>query len=79
MDALTLPAAATLAKKAKTPFPGETAEYRQAREALLAEEIEFRRHMTRLAEQRRALPPGPIIAKNYRFKDAGAAPTGILS
>lgn len=25
--------------------------------------------MTRLAEQRRALPPGPAIAKDYRFKD----------
>ncbi|HXR92190.1 MAG TPA: DUF899 family protein [Steroidobacteraceae bacterium] len=77
MDALTLPAAATLAKKAKTPFLGETAEYRQAREALLAEEIEFRRHMTRLAEQRRALPPGPIIAKNYRFRDANGAEIGL--
>lgn len=77
MDALTLAPAATLARKAKTPFPGETAEYRQAREALLAEEIEFRRHMTRLAEQRRALPPGPIIAKNYRFKDANGAEIGL--
>ena len=61
MDAHTLKPAATLAKQAKTPFPGESAEYRKAREALLAEEIEFRRHMTRLAEQRRALPPGPVI------------------
>ena len=73
MDAHTLTPAAELAKKAKTPFPGESAEYRQAREALLAEEIEFRRHMTRLAEQRRALPPGPVVAKIYRFKDANRA------
>ena len=57
MDAHTLKPATTLAKYAKTPFPGESAEYRKAREALLAEEIEFRRHMTRLTEQRRALPP----------------------
>jgi predicted dithiol-disulfide oxidoreductase (DUF899 family) len=77
MDAHTLTPAATLAKKAKTPFPGESAEYRKAREALLAAEIEFRRNMTRLAEQRRALPPGPVIAKNYRFKDANGAEIGL--
>ena len=64
--------ATQLASKAKTPFPGASAEYEAAREALLAEEIEFRRHQTRLAEQRRALPPGPVIEKNYRFKDEQA-------
>ena len=77
MDAHTLAPAATLARTAKTPFAGESAEYRKAREALLAEEIDFRRHMTRLAEQRRALPPGPVIAKNYRFKDANGAESGL--
>ena len=65
--------AAELAAKAKTPFPGESEAYREARQQLLAEEIEFRRHMTRLAEQRRALPPGPVIAKQYRFRDAHGA------
>ena len=70
MDAHTLKPATTLAKHAKTPFPGASAEYLKAREALYAEEIEFRRHMTRLVEQRRALPPGPVIEKDYRFKDA---------
>src|SRR6185436_10887885 len=49
--------------------PGASPEYDAARKALLAEEIELRRHMTRLGEQRRALPPGPVIAKDYRFKD----------
>lgn len=58
-----------LAAHAKTPFPGASPEYEAARRALLQEEIEFRRHMTRLAEQRRALPPGPVIHKDYRFKD----------
>jgi len=57
MDAQTLKPATTLAKHAKTPFPGDSAEYRKAREALVVEEIEFRRHMTQLTEQRRALPP----------------------
>ncbi len=65
-------------KLAKTPFPGETEAYRKAREALLAEEIEFRRHMTRLTEQRRALPPGPVIAKNYRFKDENGLEVGLI-
>jgi predicted dithiol-disulfide oxidoreductase (DUF899 family) len=78
MDAHTLKPATALAKHAKTPFPGGSAEYRKAREALLAEEIEFRRHMTRLTEQRRALPPGPVIEKNYRFKDANGAELGLL-
>jgi hypothetical protein len=41
--------------------------YRVARRALLAEEIEFRRHMARVAAQRRGLPPGPITANDYRF------------
>lgn len=62
-----------LAKKASNAFPGESAAYRKARTALLAEEIEFRRHMTRLAAQRRALPPGPVVKDAYRFKDANGA------
>ena len=78
MDAHALKPATTLAKHAKTPFPSGSTEYRKAREALLVEEIEFRRHMTRLTAQRRALPPGPVIEKNYRFKDANGAELGFL-
>src|SRR3954465_8264742 len=78
MDAHTLKPATQLAKHARTPFPRGSAEYRKAREALLAEEIEFRRHMTRLTEQRRALPLGPVIEKNYRFKDANGADLAML-
>lgn len=74
----TLVPAAQLAAKAKTPFPGESDAYREARRALLEEEIEFRRHMTRLVEQRRALPDGPVIEKDYRFKDANGADIGLL-
>ena len=74
-----LPPATELASKAKTPFPGASAEYSVARKKLLAEEIEFRRHMTRLGEQRRALPPGPIISKDYRFKDEQAIEVGLLN
>ena len=70
--------AGELAGHARTPFPGESDAYRTAREALLAEEIEFRRHMTRLTEQRRALPPGPVIAKDYRFKDEQGFEVGLI-
>jgi predicted dithiol-disulfide oxidoreductase (DUF899 family) len=78
MDAHALKPAATLAKLARTPFAGETPEYSKAREALVAEEIEFRRHMTLLTEQRRSLPPGPVIEKDYRFKDANGSELGLM-
>lgn len=55
-----------LAENCKVRFPNESAEYRRARTALLAEEIELRRHIERVAEQRRALPPGGAV-KDYRF------------
>src|SRR5262249_32130101 len=49
-------------------FPNESAEYRAARTALLAEEIELRRHLERVAAQRRALPPGGEVIGDYRFQ-----------
>jgi len=58
-----------LAADRRPLFPNESAEYARARNALLAEEIEFRRHEVRLAAQRRALPPGPVVDKNWKFKD----------
>ena len=70
--------AVELAAKARTPFPGESDAYRKARKELLQEEIEFRRQMTRLVEQRRVLPEGPVIEKNYRFKDANGAELGLI-
>lgn len=48
-------------------YPNETADYRQARNALLAEEIELRRHIERVAEMRRQLPPGGAVTRDYRF------------
>lgn len=69
--------AAELAALGKTPFPAASPAYEDARRALLAEEIAFRRHMTRLVAQRRALPPGPVIRKDYRFLDAQGAETGL--
>ena len=64
----TLKPAAELARASGIRFPNESAEYRRAREALLAEEIELRRHIERVAEQRRALPPGGEVKKNYAFE-----------
>lgn len=78
MPTESLTPAAELAAKARTPFPGEDAAYREARRALLAEEIEFRRHQTRVAAQRMALPPGPAIAKDYRFRDESGQEVGLL-
>ena len=48
-------------------FPGEDARYREARNALLAEEIELRRHIERVAALRRALPTGGKVPQEYRF------------
>ena len=59
--------AAELAQNCKVRFPNESADYRRARTALLAEEIELRRHIERVAEMRRALPPGGEVKKNYQF------------
>ena len=49
--------AAELARASGVRFPNESAEYRRAREALLAEEIELRRHIERVGfdRQRSAL------------------------
>ena len=50
-------------------YPNEDPRYREARFALLAEEIELRRHLERVAAQRRALPPGGAVTGDYRFID----------
>ena len=57
-----------LARQNPVHFPNESAAYREARNALLAEEIELRRHIERVAAQRRALPPGGEVAKRYTFQ-----------
>jgi predicted dithiol-disulfide oxidoreductase (DUF899 family) len=59
--------AEALAAKNTVSFPNESAEYRAARNALLAEEIEIRRATERVAELRRQLPPGGEVPEDYRF------------
>jgi predicted dithiol-disulfide oxidoreductase (DUF899 family) len=70
--------AADLAALAHPPFPGESDAYREARRKLQAEEIEARRQLTRVADLRQALPPGPVIGKDYRFVDANGAEVGLI-
>ena len=60
--------AAELAAKNRAKVPNESAEYRRARNALLIEEIELRRHLERVAAQRRALPPGGEVSTRYAFE-----------
>jgi predicted dithiol-disulfide oxidoreductase (DUF899 family) len=52
---------------AERRFPGESTEYREAREALLEREIELRRAMEAVAEARRELPPGGMVPEDYVF------------
>jgi predicted dithiol-disulfide oxidoreductase (DUF899 family) len=59
--------AAALAARNKARVPNESPEYRAARDALLAEEIELRRHAERVAALRRALPPGGPVPRDYAF------------
>src|SRR3546814_3269345 len=73
------PAALTPAKelagKNRARFPNESAAYRLARNALLVEEIELRRHLERVAALRRQLPPGGEVTKAYRFEGEKGAVT----
>ena len=61
-------AAAELAKRNSMTFPNESADYRRARHVLFIEEIELRRHIERVAEQRRVLPLGGEANGDYRFE-----------
>jgi predicted dithiol-disulfide oxidoreductase (DUF899 family) len=70
--------AADLAGKRRAAFPGESDAYATARRTLLKEEIELRRHLSQVAAQRQALPPGPVIEKSYRFVDANGAEVGLI-
>jgi predicted dithiol-disulfide oxidoreductase (DUF899 family) len=54
-----------------TSFPGESPEYRAARDKLLQEEVELRRLTEAVAATRRALPPGGEVLENYVFDAEG--------
>lgn len=77
MSSQTFTPASELAARGSRPFPNESDEYRRARTALLAEEIELRRQIQRVAAERRTLPPGPV-AGNYRFLDKDGNDLGLI-
>jgi predicted dithiol-disulfide oxidoreductase (DUF899 family) len=52
-------------------YPGESAEYRAARNELLTKEIELRRQMEGVAAARRELPPGGEVPEDYVFLGEG--------
>ena len=60
-------------------FPGESTQYRAARERLLEREIELRRSMEALAAARRKLPPGGVVPEDYIFQGQAAdgTPTDV--
>jgi predicted dithiol-disulfide oxidoreductase (DUF899 family) len=60
-------------------LPGESAEYRAARDRLLEQEIGLRRAMEAVAVARRALPPGGQVKLDYVFQRAGGdgVPTDV--
>jgi predicted dithiol-disulfide oxidoreductase (DUF899 family) len=55
-------------RQSRTRFPGETPEYRAARERLLQSEIQLRRNIESVAAERRKLPLGGEIPEDYVFK-----------
>jgi predicted dithiol-disulfide oxidoreductase (DUF899 family) len=52
-------------------YPNESAEHREARNRLLAEEIALRTQIEAVAERRRALPPGGEVPQDYLFERIG--------
>jgi predicted dithiol-disulfide oxidoreductase (DUF899 family) len=50
-------------------FPGESSEYRRARDELLEAELELRRQVEAVAAQRRALPLGGAVESDYVFEE----------
>lgn len=63
----------------RVTFPGESKEYRAARDRLLEQEIELRRAMEAVAGARRELPRGGVAPEDYVFEGAGAdgSPTDV--
>jgi len=51
-------------------FPGESEEYRRARNRLVEVEADLRRAIEQVAAQRRALPPGGLVPLDYHFEAA---------
>lgn len=57
-------------RDANVQFPGESIEYRTARNELLGKEDELKRLNAEVAAQRRALPAGGVLKEDYVFESA---------
>jgi predicted dithiol-disulfide oxidoreductase (DUF899 family) len=60
-------------------FPGETAEYRDARDNLLEAELALRKQTEAVAEMRRSLPNGGAVSEDYEFVECGSNASRKLS
>jgi len=60
-------------------YPGETDDYREARDKLLEAEMALRKQSEAVAEMRRALPQGGVIAEDYEFEECGSGNAVKLS
>ncbi len=58
-------------------FPGETKEYRDARDQLLQAEIELRQRAEEVAALRRKLPLGALAPKDYVFDEIAVASSSV--
>jgi predicted dithiol-disulfide oxidoreductase (DUF899 family) len=67
------------AEETSVSFPGESAEYRAARDRLLAREAELRHAMEAVAAARRELPTGGRVPDDYLFEGPGpnGSPTPV--
>src|SRR5437763_16964391 len=64
-------------KKTATRFPGESGEYRRARNRLLQAEIALRREIESVAAQRRKLPLGGLVKADYVFESSAVRDAGF--
>ena len=66
-------------KQTNVRFPGESAEYRAARDRLLEREAQMRHAMEAVAAGRRELPPGGPVPEDYLFEAPGpdGSPTPV--
>ena len=60
-------------------FPGESDEYREARDNLLEAEMALRKQVEAVAEMRRGLPAGGAISEDYEFVECGSNASVKLS
>ena len=68
-----------MTKKSGVRFPGESDEYRRARQKLLSAERKLRREVEKVAGLRRALPPGQRVACDYEFDEIDAGTGKVMT